>query len=355
MRRGLALAAAALALTACEQTLHLYAIVGTGGSSGITGKGGNSGSGGSGNLDGGAPDARCFGSSQTLTVTPDSPSMVVVLDRSTNMNQSFGSMAGSETHLEAALTALQGQIAVYKNIHYSFITFPDQSNGCQPQTGCCSGDVQSDWMSFNTAVYACDGPSPPSYCLFSPSRPTATALAKADTALTGSSSKPGQRYVLLITDGQPTGGCAPPNDCQAAVTDVGTLSDHKVNVSIVGIQSDLGCLQLAFNPTGQPAVQTVSDPTTLGTVLNGIMQSAVCNATLSPAPQSWSDLQVTFSGNIVPPASNAPGSNGWTYDSTYGHLHLRGSACQNVIDAWEDLKVTTSCGSGHTPGGPTSP
>lgn len=348
MRHALVLATAALALTACEQTLRLYASSATGGSGGgkIGTGGSGGGSGGSGNVDGGGPDAHCFGSAQQVTVIPDSPAMVVLFERSTSMNQPFASQ--NQTQLSAALSAFQGQWQVYNSrIKFSFAEFPDL-NGCQPQNGCCSGDIQTDWPSFNQGLYACGGSL--SSCVSSASRPTGTALASADTALKGANSRPpGQRYVLLITDGPPSGGCATKDDCSDAVDKVSMLNDDKISLSIVGIQSDLGCLDFAFTSSGQSAVQTASDPATLASELSGIMQSAVCNATLSPMPQSG-DLQVTYSGATIPPDR----FSGWTYDNMYGRLHLRGQACQDVLFGWDNLKVTTTCGS-RNPGGSSGP
>jgi hypothetical protein len=355
MRRAVALIATALALGACEQTLHLFpagADAGApGGSAG--GRGGASGGAG-GSTDGGSPDGHCSGST-ALAVTPDAPQMVVVLDRSTNMAALFD---GSETQLDAALNALAAQIGVYgsgstsrPSVQVSAVAFPDQSgSNCQSSNACCAGDVKP-WAAFQSAVSACEQTS--SSCGASGNRPIKAALAAADAALTSGGAQPFQRYVLLVTDGPPS-GC---DDCTAASTEISTLTtSDKINLSIVGLGTNkdaLGCLLYPSSPgTGQPFWQFASGPTELQGILTGIMQSAACSATLSPPPQSSADLQVAYGRGSTPtPLTAGDRANGWIY--AYGHLHLYGSACQMALGGWADLKVTTGCGSGRSgSGGP---
>src|SRR5205814_807416 len=139
-------------------------------------------------------------------------------------------------------------------------------------------------------------------CIPSDYRPMAAALAKADAVLTGpGSAQPYQRYVLMVTDGPPTGcaGGAPDGDCTATSNAIEALANDKINVSIVGLSqpgTDLGCLQFRYSPSG-PIAQSVADSMALAGALNNIMQSAVCNASLYyPAPLSSSDLTVMYQG-----------------------------------------------------------
>ena len=94
---------------------------------------------------------------------------------------------------------------------------------------------------------------------------------------------------------------------------------------------------------GMAVAVRIADPTALAGALSAIMESAVCNATLTPAPSSANDLTVTYQDSPIPPDQHT----GWSYDSMYGRLRLHGPACQDVLFGWSNLKVTATCPSGR--------
>ena len=332
-----------LALAGCQQTLHLYetthdaAVSATGGQSGKGGTGGNP-------FDGGSYDGHCNGAGTALTVTPDSPKMAIVLDRSTSMNQSFNG-SQSQSQLIAALTALDAQVGAYQpprpTISFFFVDFPSEDpSACAGQSSCCASSVRTDWAMFKQKVSLC---ATSSSCASSDNRPTKDALATAETALMNAGGQVGQRYILLITDGEPGGQCATPDDCDAFISEIGTLTDARL--SIITLPNDprnLDCFNYATFTPPQP----VSDATGLAGAVSAFMQSAACNATLSPAPPPGADLHVTFGPDNAP--INPDRANGWSYDGS-GRFRLRGTACSNQVaqSGWSTLKVSLGCGSGH--------
>lgn len=344
--RGVLALATALALAACQQTVHLFPSPPDGGPDGgptTTGKGGAGGK-----TDAGAPDAHCFGAGPPLVFTADKPQMVIALDRSTGMNQSFGMYS----QLQTALNALLAEFYDYADpphqdhpaISYWFTSFPDDDNGsCQPQTGCCAADVTTSWQAFAGRVSGCASPS--NMCVTSANRPIATALAKADAtlgALPASSSAP--RHVVLITGGSPSGSCGgPTTDCMLAETAAHSLSMDDAKIWIVAFGDQGACL--ANLPTSGGHSYTVYTDNDLYSALDQIMANAVCSVTLTNPPASTANLQVYVGPNFYPNGA----TDGWTYDN--GRLRLHGALC-DAYAQYGGLVVSNGCGSGHGGGGP---
>lgn len=366
-----AVAAVALA-SGCEQTLHLYqAPPDAGGSSGGSagsiaaaggiaggaagGRGGKFGSGGNGAFDGGAPDGRCFGPPAVVSFTPDAPQMVVALDRSTSMNQPF--VPDSQTRLNDAVSDIGARIYAYTNprdrpqIGFSFTAFPDYMTACQPQSGCCSSDATRDWSMFWHNVANCATPS--TSCVSSANRPIAAALQAATGALTGTNAaRPFQRYVLLVTDGSPKSDCSQ-NDCATAQTQVSMMAAQGIKLRVVGLgdQSAIGTCPKNLVTAAADLGRYFAAPTDtdLQTMLDQVMEDAVCGVTLNPAPSSGSNLQVSLNGPPVPPG----GQDGWTYDNM-GHLRLHGHSCSTYAASGPQyLFITNGCEGGR--GGSGSP
>jgi hypothetical protein len=350
----------------CEQTLHLYkatpdggstggsagsvaAAGGTGGSAGAAGRGGKFGFGGNGAFDGGAPDGHCF-SPAIVTFTPDAPQMVIALDRSTAMNQPF--VPDSQTQLNGAVTDIGARIYEYTNprsdrqpIGFSFISFPDYMTGCQ-QSGCCASDTMRDWVTFWKGVTNCAMPS--TGCVASANRPISAALQGATATLTGANAaRLFQRYVLLVTDGSPKNDCSP-NDCVTAQDQVSMMTAQSIKLRVVGIgdQSAIGACPKSLVTAAADLGRYYAAPsdTDLQTVLDQVMEDAVCVGTLSPAPGPSNNLQVSFTYTGPVPAG---GQDGWTYDNN-GHLRLHGHSCSTYVAAGsQNLFVTNGCDSPH--------
>jgi hypothetical protein len=355
----LALTAAALALTACEQTLHLYATtdaggLNAGGAGGAAGKVGTGGfgfgtGGGSGGQGGFAGDPHCQGSGTTIQYTPDVPRMVIALDRSTSM---VTQNLGMYSQLATALNAVQAQVYDYgypgpnhspPAVQFSFIAFPDTDpNSCSSQVGCCASSVQTDWNSFDGKVTGCTSPS--STCLTSSSHSISAALSKALTTLNSGSFTNSPRYVVLISDGSPSGNCAS-NDCSDAQGFAMTLNSAGVTLFVVGVgdqsTADMrACLpSLAASGGNAARYYAATSENDLFNVLGEITAGALCNVTLMNGPSSASSLQVSVGFMSISPNSQ----DGWMYDPGSQRLRLLGKACMNYATYGNTLLVTTGC------------
>ncbi len=357
--RSLALATAFLALTGCRQTLHLYEPAPDAGLAAAAGKGGTGGRGGSGGRTdaGGAPDGHCPGSSgPPVTFTPDMPAIVIALDRSTDMNQPFDA---GESQWQAAVQTLSSYVGLYspgKNSHppilFSSLNFPNLDTGCSAQPGCCASPSTAvrGYSDFSNPAYDCPpgGGNSLSCLTSSDSRPIGAALTKAQQVLAGASVPSNQRYVLLVTDGLPSGNCA-----KAPVDDCGWAGQMAY-----GIWSDTGhfpfVIRLGQNVSdclGQVAgagssVLFASAYASLNAALDSVMASVLCSGTVSPvlsAEEANQVLQVTvaFHTSVAPDPQT-----GWTYDPSNGRLHLHNASCTTYLQNG-GLFVASACSSAH--------
>jgi hypothetical protein len=311
--------------------------------------------------DGSASDGRCFGNQgQQFTVTPESPEVVVALDRSTAMNEAFGN---DTSQLSSALEALDAQVFLFTQaqtgqplIRFAFVDFPDIANDCNATVGCCSSDVTpTASLAAFEAVTTCN--DMPNTCFQAAQRPTANALSKAQAFL-GNDSLPGQHYVLLVTDGPPSGCDMLGTDCTDAL---GALSKsvQTTIVSIGGDTSPAGCLlNLASAEGGQgaPFYYTAASPndltTVLATVINTMAQGA-CRLDLSTVPSAPDQLSVMFEG--TPVLRDVNHNSGWDLNGSGSRLTLYGTACQELVQngGTFGLLISDGCSGGHF--GPPSP
>jgi hypothetical protein len=333
-----------LALGGCQQTVSLDDSTMDGGFRGTGGGSGPTDAASSGGADGG----HCFGSPQSIAFTPDEPQVLIVLDRSTGMSgTSFGPQ---DTELSAALTTLSAEVSYYApgtsqqghnkpTIGFSYLDFPDSGSDCNGAASCCASNVTptNDNDDFLKVTGACSGSG--MSCVQSSSRPIATAISAAPKAFSQSSNmQNGERFVLLVTGGPPSGNCplagSSPgsNDCLDAINAVGDLANAGIDTYIVGLgdQSNLFCLMEMADSTSSsfysPATSESDLMTALGSILATIAQNG-CRLTLSPAVTSPGQLAVTYDGMTV----NQDRTNGWSLDSTGTRLRLNGNACQSFV------------------------
>jgi hypothetical protein len=359
------------ALAACQQKWVLdelgsdAGLSGSGGSSGSGGRAGGKG-GGSGSSDA-SVDGRCT-AGPLLQATPDVPEVVFALDRSTTMNQTFGS--NGQTPLTVALSAIFAEVSSYggghgvrPSIDFAFLDFPDTAKDCNASMGCCPSDVTTNYNDFEQQATACY-PMGSSSCLQSSLRPTATALSTALGHFSpySSTQQYNERYVVLITndDPDPKAMCTS-NGCLDAITAVNNLTDVGATTEVVALGSSATCLPDLANtqhvfPT--PYYPTQTPPNDLPTVIDGIMRDVAqdgCRLTLTSPPTSG-HLAVDFDKT---PVSQDPGTmgNGWNYDNNL-RVYLHGSLCQNFLQGGSNttstfgLQIYDGCGPDHAGGNP---
>ena len=357
-RISLGCALLAIVLGACRQTLLLDDL------SPDAGRGGNGGS-GIGPTDASSSDAHCSASQMLpIAFTPDVPQVIVALDRSqTTMEMPFG---GQDTQFSAAATYLSTEVSSYQAnsgpgrdakppISFSYLDFPDNGADCNSSVGCCASDVTLTPTSgaFQTAAYyPCGGSNA---CAPSNNRPIAAALISAYDAFSQSNgSQTGQRFVLLVTGGPPSGQCWTLGDCQSAINEVDYLKRLEITTYIVGMgdQTNDSCLLAMANDEGSSqfysAAMTPNDLVNALEAITGDIAEAACHLTLSTAITSSNQLTVQFQQMPVMPDFK----NGWSFDNggAAPRVTLHGNACQNFIQNYPfGLQISASCASTHTP------
>ncbi len=284
----LASALTGIAAVGCQQTLVLDDLApdagppGTGGTSGI------------GPSDASA-DGHCIGNQvRQINATPNTPEVVVALDRSSEMTETpFGQQ---DTEFTAAVSDLSAEVGHYARdgqhssrpaISFAYLEFPDSSNDCI-NPGCCASAVAPTESSpdFSAAAMTCEGPA--NSCGPSADRPIAGALISTYTHFQSESTSSGaqnaQRYVLLVTADAPGTNC-PENDCLAAQNEISRLvNDLNVWTVIVhvGTTAMSGCLQnLATTQPGPPPPITPGRAST--TIHRGFRRFNTTSKWLCPA------------------------------------------------------------------------
>ena len=379
MRRlAFACALAALGAGACRQTVVLddlgpdASLSGSGGK----GKGGSSGTGGTGGPTDASVDGHCSGGqTQPLQYQWDVPQMVIVLDRSQTMNAIFGTN-GTSTELEAALYATNSLVSAYSGDHntrqvikFAFIDFPDNASDCNATAGCCPSDWTTNFTDFDNSNLGCSA-SGPSTCLQSTNRPTAAGLNKAVDYFNSSSgsSHSNERYVVLVSDGDPQKGpCQGGDACNDALTAKSpNLANVNATLEVVDIDSsgtgtpclaNLGSTNqvpspyyfIASDPNYVP-----SDPNSLPYLFQQIGQTVAMNAcrlTL-PAPPTSGHLTVVFNGTSQLPDVGSTGDS-WYWDGSSTRVFLHGSLCQEFLQSSPSssfgLLIYDGCFSSHGP------
>lgn len=348
----------AILLGACRQTLVLDDLASDAGRSGAGGTG-------VGPTDASSSDAHCSASQMPpITFTPDVPQVIVALDRSSMTTEmSFGSQ---DTEFTAAAADLSAEVSSYQAssgqgraakppITFSYLDFPDSASDCNAAVGCCASDVTPTPNSGAFQYAAYDACAAPNVCVSSNNRPIAPALTTAYNAFFNQTSgaQTGQRFVLLVTGGPPSGQCMSLSDCQSAINEVDSLFKKlDVTTYIVGMgdQTNDSCLQAMANDEGSAqfysAAVTPNDLVGAIESITGSIAAAACHLTLSTAPSSASQLMVQFQGTEVLPDFK----NGWSLDSGGGtpRLTLHGSACQNYLMNYPfGLEISGGCASDH--------
>lgn len=251
--------------------------------------------------------------------------MVIALDRSTVMNQSFG--AG--TQVSEALHTLVYETGQYgpsssgphprPSINFSFLDFPGGSSSCSVTAACCVRDVVQtpNSSSFFAAANACQ-----SACVSSDARPIAAALTKAaEFLMTAGGDSP--RSILLVTDvSEPSDKTCQTDECGAAIAEATTLRDD-IHLTVVAMgsadPSSALCLQQVASAaqrgaTGSPVNALgyfqAGTQTALQSAVSTAMSGALCSGTLGSTPLSVNNLSVSIGQQNFYQSQTG---EGWTY------------------------------------------
>lgn len=301
-------------------------------------------------------DANCGSTRNPTTRQP--PDLLLVFDRSGSMaadpatGQNCTPAATCPSKWNQATAAVNTAVASSQStIRWGLKLFSTNGNNCNVTAG-----VQVN-IGLNTApaiaaALAAAGPAG--------ATPTTLAMTRAGDYL-ASLTTPNPRFIVLVTDGQPT--CASGNgngdDSPAAIAAVAAQSTRGFGTFVVGVatandaMASMTLTQMStagMHPrAGTPNYYVVNNTAELVAALSTIgTQVASCTFNLSSAPPDANNVLVLADGKVVPKVVS-PGDNGWTYGAGMTSVTLTGTYCQDVMNNLvTNVEVLFGCG-GITP------
>ena len=332
-------------------------IAATGGSASTTGQEGGAPGGGS-----GASDSQEVCEVLRVASNRIPPDMLIILDRSTSMQDLFVDRWGPSVSGIKRITASLEDV-----IDFGLMKFPGGGNctasaldpigqlACQNQAQCAAGSLDVPIAANSAAAIAAALDN----VQLVASTPTAATLQAAHSLLGNQFVTPDQQqapaYVLLVTDGAPncgTGGFGLPvllaNDVQASVDQVASMAQDGIKTFVLGYgtKSDPGLsaaldrMAVAGN-TGDAAHRAIEDEASLVAAFEEIAGRAVsCEYVLETAPSDPKYVLVELDQTAL--ALGSP--DGWSMSADQLHVTLEGSACAMLKGGGlHDLTVTVQC------------
>jgi len=274
------------------------------------------------------PDEECIAgvcgcNGQPYTANRVQPNVLIVLDRSSSMNEDIG----GGTKWEIAKQAITDLLAAEGGqIRFGLAMYPGTNSDCSQGSRCTAGRVFVDPAASTTArinmtlgaAGTCDLGTP-----------TAEILASLiDYAPLEDTMHPD--YILLITDGQ--------SNCDDPVPEVTALAGETppVHTFVVGFgdgvdPDELNALAEAggtARPGGPPSYYEATDPMSLAQAFEAIAGSVLsCSYTLSTVPPDPTQLYVYVDDM---PVARDPGA-GWDYDAATNQVTFHGAVCNRLL------------------------
>jgi hypothetical protein len=347
---------ASAAFAGCRQTV----VLDTGGGSGQDAAAAGGDDGGGGFFDRDAFD--WCGSLQPISRASD---VVLAVDHSAAMQMPFG----PGTRFDSVQSQLLSLVQSYQMVVlFGYLEFPGSLQACQGGgtggvVGCCAGDLFDPMTGALTLIQSvmttpCDPASGSPACIPYAQRPTAEALSRIRQAyayLDMTDPSPRNRYVVLLTGGDPT--CAPDGTpssaCSAARREASNLINAGVKTYVVAMGADVGsttCLdQIALIGgaylQNEPKYYLASDAMGLGRILSSIVADIApdaCHFDLHSQPAGGTDGVMLLYGNGAP--VDRGGSDGWDFDNGSPlRITLRGNSCSTYLMNPGPLQLISSC------------
>jgi hypothetical protein len=333
----------ALSLTACGDS-DSKGGGDSGGSNGVSGgtnagtnaSGGSAGSNGAGS--GGSPSV-C--QDIMVSAAPTTPDMLIVLDRSGSMKR------GSVNRWDPSVSAVRSVTSELEDIvRFGLMMFPRAGRGgdaCEPGRL----DVEVEIESADEISRALNGEP-------SGGTPTGETLEAAFEALDPTGMVPDQvippKYVLLVTDGQPTcpagDGMEPPEQADIDLTTkaLDKLLDAEVRTYVIGYDTQddpafASLMDTFASHGGTGKHRAVEDEATLVDEIKEIAGEAIpCSYQLDMEPEDPSFVRVTLDGRQL----NLGDANGWSINGTV--ISLEGTSCSSLKDGQQHtVNVQVTC------------
>ena len=300
---------------------------------------------------GGGTDGGPFCSGPSTTFEPQSPKVMVVLDRSESMTGPFGSSSA----LAVTRDALDQYASRYqKLVWFGYSDFPGSMN-CSPSQSCCVGAFSApnpSLLGFNAALHACDK----NQSCANPTgnqRPTAAALYNC--SLIFNQNEPVQQYILLITNRRPDcgfgpgpGSCGDGGDTQNVI---GTLAGKAVKTFVVApgqLDSEtIQCLHdlaIAGGTASQSSYfHAAQDPPDLTNEIGDVIHTIATDA----CTLDLEGVRLQENGHVVVTWKGMPIShdrNGWDLTGNGFTIDLYGQFCDHLLeDGPADFAVFPDC------------
>jgi hypothetical protein len=307
------------------------------------------------------PEARCSEFTQNVRMDALVPQVIIALDRSFSMFQHKAGKSWWVWVKQALLDYMRNNDGA---VEFGYEEFPGRQN-CDPSTGCCAsrvlvqpylnshGQIEHEWR--------CDSPGCYETTLESPS---GDALGRIRSFYDVQRDPAMDRFVLLITDGEPTCS-ANMDECNEVGRQAGrmfTLGGIKTMVLGLGEETKAShCLEDAavMGQTRQPGAMDfpwVGDPAQLGEQLEKVMapvEERTCRFILREEVKDRDKLVVM--ANFRPLQRDPMRKEGWEFDPGGGpEIQIFGSVCKKLKCAELESRAIkaqvtcTQCGSSVT-------
>jgi Mg-chelatase subunit ChlD len=300
---------------------------GTGGD--ITGGGG----GGEGADGGGGPggvDDECHQVEPIQMATGDPADLLLVVDKSGSMDDPLGTGERKWPVMRDALTTVVEQ---YQNgIRFGLMLYPNDGE-------CAAGSVRAPMGIGNAGAITGElGNTSPDG-----GTPTHTTLAAAGSYYAGVTS-PGDRYVLLATDGEPN--CGDLADSEAptvteSIDAITSLRGSNIMTFVLGFGGSVNnhpdTLQAMADAGGTGDYFAANSPAELAAALGAIASEVglpSCSFRLERTPMSGSDLIVYQDDQMV--SQDPSHQSGWDWDPGTNTLTFYGSDCDAILGGQTD-------------------
>jgi hypothetical protein len=279
------------------------------------------------------PDANC--GSQTNSATKQPPNVLLVLDRSGSMgddiaqdckclatgNSSSPACADRTTCKDrwtTVSTAVTATVQATPDIHWGLKLYSTPSgSGCTVNNQI---EVQVAANSGAAIQQQIQGTNPAN------NTPTAQAI-KAAVAYLKTVTDPGNKVILLATDGQPncgSGGSSSPN-VDATIAEITAAKDAGFQVYVIGIGPSVGNLNNFAVAGGTGQYYPATSPEELTKALTAISTTvASCTFTLTTKPPD--QIAVYLDKNLV----KQDPADGWSYGANSQTIVLNGDTCNKV-------------------------
>jgi len=306
------------------------------------------------------PEARCSEFTQNVRLDPQSPQVIIALDRSFSMFQHRAGKTWWVWVKQALVSYMESNEGA---VEFGYEEFPGRYT-CDPSACCASRVLVQPFLNSRWQIehqWKCDGPSCYETTLESPS---GDALGRIRSFYDVQRDPATDRFVLLITDGEPScsGNTDECNDAGRQAARMFTQGGVKTIVLPIGEEARTStCLDSVAvmgqtRQAGDTAFPSVTDPAQLGAQLEKAMapvEERACRFLIRDNVKDRDKLVVTVNFNPLP--RDPLHKEGWDFDAGGGpEIQLFGSVCKRLKCAELEGKsvraevTCTQCGSSVT-------